>query len=984
MRKAAFKSGCELVFPILFRHMTFATHGCWQVFMGKAIYFANEAWRIKYGQMPTQDVPRSNSQLLFQLSASTDHLLEGWRQEQRDGNIAFVRSDGRQVDPASYVSLVSRRMSSKSANVPQTSLDAIALLRKAQATDTERGQKSSDATCKSKAVKEFLKESKNFALAEGSTLEPKPDNEHTAETGKRGKATYHQTSQLDDYLHRGDDPLLRPMNLYVYSMWVFRVEIQPASGQASGGRFVDIPFEASYPGSSTWIQRLAPEPRVPMPKDFYYGTESADAEKHFQMKSILLRPIYLAPKLSEDTSSRQLRIIEAYTALCTPTNPAETWPALRGGPDSPGPFERGFKQHFRETVRRADAADRISLGSVSQDCPPRWQSVWETQELQHRLQALAADSDDAEDMPEDDDDGRPARRRLSVEEYCAMITVRVSSFYTGIAKARSEKPKREIDEDKSIQEAPSYVEGAEDDVTADADAQVEGAEQRARLGLGSFGQQMTLMYRHHDDMMLDKIIKWDTQERHTAFTKRLLSIPFMADCNMPGRLIAERALSQEVLKSSIWNPYSTMRVVLDLKDRVQQQRSLFNDAASEDEDSEPEVPPLLDASHAARPSEELPAYFAPGGPWRRPSDFLKHQACRFEDGLTDPPPPPGTDLKKKKLTEDQIIFLARFAEICDCVWDDEDNNVPMEERRRYNILLLGQGGTGKTAIVQAILLPVIDFLFPPDASATPPASSLIVCASWAQAENISNNEHKAMTIHKACSMRVQSLRNADMAPGDRLPGLKKTWANKKFLICEEVSMVSPSLLNMLLYRSFHARRDKWDVDEADYDKPSGAFGRMPIALCLGDFCQLRPTASASLIDNPDDSMSDIPPEWQMATKLFMDTTEIFELRATKRFQDPKLEKLINFMRNPTGKIPADVARSWESIKYKDNDPRLHEARFQDGHMLGIYWETIARWGFMRAERDAKALRTPHLASSSCRRLLATHAGGARCQIDEAL
>ena len=102
-----------------------------------------------------------------------------------------------------------------------------------------------------------------------------------------------------------------------------------------------------------------------------------------------------------------------------------------------------------------------------------------------------------------------------------------------------------------------------------------------------------------------------------------------------------------------------------------------------------------------------------------------------------------------------------------------------------------------------------------------------------------------MTIHKACSMRVQSLRNADMAPGDRLPGLKKTWANKKCLVCEELSMISPSLLNMLLYRSFHARRDEWDVDEAEYDKPSGAFGRMPIALWLGDFCKLRPTASAS-------------------------------------------------------------------------------------------------------------------------------------------
>ena len=42
------------------------------------------------------------------------------------------------------------------------------------------------------------------------------------------------------------------------------------------------------------------------------------------------------------------------------------------------------------------------------------------------------------------------------------------------------------------------------------------------------------------------------------------------------------------------------------------------------------------------------------------------------------------------------------------------------------------------------------------------------------------------------------------------------------------------------------------------------------------------------------------------------------------------------------------------------DTRLQEERFQSGHMLGIYWETIARWGFMRAERDAKTLRTPLL------------------------
>ena len=40
------------------------------------------------------------------------------------------------------------------------------------------------------------------------------------------------------------------------------------------------------------------------------------------------------------------------------------------------------------------------------------------------------------------------------------------------------------------------------------------------------------------------------------------------------------------------------------------------------------------------------------------------------------------------------------------------------------MLLIGQGGSGKTAIVQDIVLPVIEFIFPPELP--DPASSLIV------------------------------------------------------------------------------------------------------------------------------------------------------------------------------------------------------------------------------------------------------------------
>ena len=307
-------------------------------------------------------------------------------------------------------------------------------------------------------------------------------------------------------------------------------------------------------------------------------------------------------------------------------------------------------------------------------------------------------------------------------------------------------------------------------MTADAEAQVEGAEQRARFGMGSLGQQ-SHTFRFQPDL-LTKILEWNTRERSTPSIKELEKLECMKGKRLTARMFKTQA--QEALRNETLIPFASLFPVLDLKDRVvQPQRDSFKDAALQEDDLEAEFPPLPSVADAARPSEDIPAFFVPGDTWRRPSDYVKYRACRFEDGLTGTPPPPGMPVQKKKLTEDQIIFLARFAEICDCVWDDIQNDVPMHSRRRYSILLLGQGGSGKTAVVQDIWLAVMDFLFPPDESATPPKSSLIVCASWAQAENISNKEHKAITIHKASSMRVQSMRNADMAPGDRLSQLKK-------------------------------------------------------------------------------------------------------------------------------------------------------------------------------------------------------------------
>ena len=91
-------------------------------------------------------------------------------------------------------------------------------------------------------------------------------------------------------------------------------------------------------------------------------------------------------------------------------------------------------------------------------------------------------------------------------------------------------------------------------------------------------------------------------------------------------------------------------------------------------------------------------------------------------------------------------------------------------------------------------------------------------------------------------------------------------------------------------------------------------------------------------------------------KSFCDTPLCFELQATNRFKDPDLADLMNYMRKPKkGKVPPKIAETWRRIQMKPNDPRLGEERFQTGHMIAWFWDTVARWMMMRARRDAASL-----------------------------
>eukprot|EP00959_Pyramimonas_sp_CCMP1952_P134339 2810528-Pyramimonas_sp.AAC.1 len=62
-------------------------------------------------------------------------------------------------------------------------------------------------------------------------------------------------SQPDDWLHRGDDPIVRDVNLRVRSMWAYRSEKNLAVQRMSSdrpplARYVEIEFDDAYPSKN--------------------------------------------------------------------------------------------------------------------------------------------------------------------------------------------------------------------------------------------------------------------------------------------------------------------------------------------------------------------------------------------------------------------------------------------------------------------------------------------------------------------------------------------------------------------------------------------------------------------------------------------------------------------------------------------------------------------------------------------------------------
>ena len=135
-----------------------------------------------------------------------------------------------------------------------------------------------------------------------------------SEDPERSRREMQSTGALDDWLHRGDHPIVKDMSWYAYAMWVYRVEKLTSEPQSSSlPRFIDISFTEDYTLYTSHVQRLASELRVPLFDGFIMPPSSRDSETAALFKSLLLRPLHVSPT---GGNWHVERVANAFDELC--------------------------------------------------------------------------------------------------------------------------------------------------------------------------------------------------------------------------------------------------------------------------------------------------------------------------------------------------------------------------------------------------------------------------------------------------------------------------------------------------------------------------------------------------------------------------------------------------------------------------------------------------------------------------------------------
>ena len=919
------KSGAEMVFPMLFGHMSFSTHRTWEVNVRRPVALLWKSWEAEHGK----------SLQRLRHSATFRHTLNMYLPQERDQKLPpdwlllEVPSDTLHEGPKTvYLSPRGARFESY-----DTALHFI-------------------ATSKQSTSAPVIFDPTKTTLDGDSDEVCKPD------------MTLTSASYFDDWLHRGSGNLLSDLPWYVYALWVYRTERLSATDPRCGV-YLDIDFAPEYKLAVAHVQRISLSLRVPQPEGMTLPTALQDPNCNAMYKSLLFKPFHAVPM---DPTTGETP--DPFLCLHKSDKSELSNPYMS--------FSTQWHHYWRGVVTPSAARAREKLKQRLE-----WESLWETKEVIVNLLELSRKGPFA-DASLTLDIARSAafahslvKDRITVQEYACLIVHRSAQNYESVAlarvapKVRRDALARDAEEDAGIRRESTEHDGgdfecADDGCFDDCDAEKGNCPDKPV-----------------DELTEERWKKaWQfTRERTSKFVKDLFECGLLRDIQaktqlplrVPTWVSSARVSLQK--KHALLLQLPTVSSHPEFHQRIAEQYEEFQQRNTKM--SRRVSPPLVETPSATKPGKDADARFAIQ---ETPITKLKFLIAHVERLVQ-----PGEDRTKVTLTREQILACATFGKMVNIAWEEERAQVSLEKRTCQQMILLGQGGTGKTMLVTDIFVPLVNWAFPPTDEGE---RWLVVAYSHAQANAISTEQIRARTLHNACSMRVQSLANAKMAPGAKKQALISTWSNKVLLVNEEVSMMPAEALNMEMYRAMWGRREQFGVNVDEYAQQCTLFGRMPLVVFLGDFLQLKPPKQISLADDLFEKArqgSVVSVEAQTACEAFRGVNTVIELLETRRFEDKVLPKVMNFIREADDTcMPEEMWQSLLSRSVEKNQAQLEDDLFANGHLVGIFWETIARCIVERATRDAKHLDVPLIFCRACDKRPAHQRWGSKSQTERNL
>ena len=138
---------------------------------------------------------------------------------------------------------------------------------------------------------------------------------------------------------------------------------------------------------------------------------------------------------------------------------------------------------------------------------------------------------------------------------------------------------------------------------------------------------------------------------------------------------------------------------------------------------------------------------------------------------------------------------------------------------------------------------------------------------------------------------------------------------------------------------------------------------MPIVVIAGDFLQIKPAADISIAEDYEalqKAGKKIHDEHDVAQRAILNIPDVIHLRKTKRFLDDDMPALMQAIRASLEEDPISehFLDKLRGRKIENCSDELNTPLFQDGHVVGMYWENVARSMNERAHRDAIKLNVP--------------------------